>query len=297
MKMTTTVRSSTCSSRPVSATIASEVSRPSVIALNTITPTIDRWNALDSISWTACSRLVMAPPRPGNDHWTLRDRARPGEQARLRPAQQWESITVMTVLSRRTSYRFARQFGAAVDRLADSRQSGRVGALHALAMLGQDAPEHRLAIVDVICAYLRSPGTDGPVRLAAVQILARRLHPARREFWPGMSLDLTGAVLTELDLSDCRVDGRLRLDGALLSGQTRLRGLVVGGKATFRGARWAEHAWLERTVFHGPVSFDGATFCGDAWFGEAAFDGWTSFAGTDFGGQAWFGTVSFNAPV
>ncbi len=151
--------------------------------------------------------------------------------------------------------------------------------------------------MDVICAYLRSPGTDGPVRLAAVQILARRLHPARREFWPGMSLDLTGAVLTELDLSDCRVDGRLRLDGALLSGQTRLRGLIVGGKATFRGARWAEHAWLERTVFHGPVSFDGGTFCGDAWFGEAAFGGWTSFAGTDFGGHAWFGSVSFNAPV
>ena len=199
----------------------------------------------------------------------------------------------MTVLSRSS----ARRFAAAVDGLTDGQPARRIAALHTLALLGQDDMVHRPAIVDVICALLRTPGTDGPVRLCAATLLGRRLHPGRREFWPGIGLDLTGAVLTELDLTNCRVDGRLCLDEAVLQGQTRLRGLIVGGRATMRGTRFEEHAWLERTVFHGPASFDGATFRGDAWFGEALFSGWTSFAGTDFGGHAWFGSASFGAPV
>ncbi len=203
----------------------------------------------------------------------------------------------MTVLSRTAARQFARQFTAAVDRLADARPSQRVGALHTLTLLGQNAPAHRPAIVDVICAFLRGPATDAAVRTTAQQLLGSRLRPGRPEFWPGQSLDLTGAVLDELDLSACRVDGRLRLDGAVLRGQTRLRSLIVGGEATLRGSRFEQHAWLERTVFHGPVWFDGATFHGDAWFGNAMFGDWTSFAGTDFGGHAWFGGVSFGAPV
>jgi len=53
-----------------------------------------------------------------------------------------------------------------------------------------------------------------------------------------MSLDLTGSVLTELDLTNCRVDGRLCLDGAILQGQTRLRGMIVGGRPRLR--YWGE---------------------------------------------------------
>jgi Pentapeptide repeats (9 copies) len=203
----------------------------------------------------------------------------------------------MTVRIRTAARRFARLFAAAVDQLGDNRQSQRVGALHTLALLGQDAPAHRPAIVDVFCAYLRGAGTDTAVRLAATRLLGAQLRPGRSGFWPGQSLDLTGAVLDELDLSDCRVDGRLRLDGAVLRGPTRMRGMIVGDEATMRGSQWEEHAWLERTVFQGPVSFDGATFHGDAWFGEAMFGGWTSFTGTDFGGHAWFGGASFGAPV
>lgn len=203
----------------------------------------------------------------------------------------------MTVLSRAAARRCARRFAAAVDQLGDDRQSQRVGALHNLALLGNDAPAHRQAIVDVFSAYLRGRGTDTAVRLAATRLLRSALRPGRPEFWPGQSLDLTGSVLDEFDLSNCRVDGRLRLDGAVLRGQTRLRGLVVGGEATLRGSQWQEHAWLERTVFHGPVSFDGATFRGDAWFGESMFGGWTSFTGTEFCGHAWFGGASFGAPA
>jgi hypothetical protein len=203
----------------------------------------------------------------------------------------------MTVVSRRAARRFASQFAATADRLADARPSQQVGALHTLALLGQDAPHQRPAIVDVISAYLRDKDRESSARLAAGQLIAARLRPGRPGFWPGQSLDLTGGVFDELDLSGCRVDGHLRLDGAVLRGQTRLRGLVVGGRGSFRGSQWEDHAWLERSLFHGPVSFDGATFQGDAWFGEAMFGGWTSFAGTDFGGHAWFAGASFGAPV
>jgi hypothetical protein len=203
----------------------------------------------------------------------------------------------MTVLSGCTARRLTQQYTGAVAGLTDHRFSRRVGALHTLAMLGESSPAHRPAIVDVICAFLRTPGTDAATRETATRLLQHRLRPARPEFWPGMSVDLSGATLPELDLSHCRVDGDLRLDNCVLVGQTRLRGLVVGGRAAIRGARFGDHAWLERGAFGGPVWFDGTTFAGDAWFGDTVFGGWTSFAGADFAGHAWFGGASFGGPV
>jgi hypothetical protein len=203
----------------------------------------------------------------------------------------------MAVVTGWTARRLTQQYTEAVAGLTDPRFSRRVGALHTLAMLGASSPAHRPAIVDVICAYLRTPGADAATRDTAMRLLLQRLRPARPEFWPGMSIDLSGAVLPELDLSHCRVDGDLCLDNCTMPGQTRLRGLVVGGSTAMRGARFDDHAWLERGVFHGPVWFDGAAFGGDAWFGEALFAGWTSFAGVTFSGHAWFGGANFGAPV
>jgi len=203
----------------------------------------------------------------------------------------------MAVVSGCAARSLTAQYTAAVAGLTDHRFTRRVGALHTLAMLGQSSPAHRSAIVDVICAYLRMPGADTATHQTAIQLLQQRLRPARPEFWPGMSVDLAGAVLTELDLSHCRIDGDLRLDNCVLQGQTRLRGLVVGGSTAIRGTRLDDHAWLERGVFGGPVWFDGTSFGGDAWFGETRFAGWSSFAGATFTGHAWFGGVDFAAPV
>jgi hypothetical protein len=91
MKMTITIRSSTCSSPPVLATMASEVSRPRVMALKMITPTIVRWKTFDSISRVTRSRVVpgaatavdvlvmRSPSARGVDHATLRDDTRSAE--------------------------------------------------------------------------------------------------------------------------------------------------------------------------------------------------------------------------
>lgn len=193
--------------------------------------------------------------------------------------------------------RFTKQFARAVQSLTDHRLSRRIGGLHTLVLIGQDSVPHRSAVVDVLCALLRSPEADAATAEVAQRLLRDHLYPAREGFWPGMRVDLSGAVLTDLDLSHCRVDGDLRLDNCRLKGQTRLRGLVVGGAALVRAVRFDDHAWLERATFQGPAWFNGTTFAGDAWFGQTAFRGPASFAGASFGGHAWFGGASFGQSV
>src|SRR5262252_9652767 len=115
-------------------------------------------------------------------------------------------------------------YADAVAGLSSSDGVRRIGALRTLEALDAVAPQ---AIVDVISAFLRGSGApDDAARVAAQRILARRLHPAHRRFWPGTMVDLAGATLLNLDLSGCRVDGGLRLDQAVLLGQTRLRGTI-----------------------------------------------------------------------
>ncbi len=189
------------------------------------------------------------------------------------------------------------QYADAVAGLADPDPSRRVAALHSLSHLGDASPALRPAIVDVICALVRSPDTDDDIRQLAVRLLQQHLHPGRGAHWPGMTVDLSYATLTDLDLSQCRIGGDLRLDRCLLLGQTRLRGLNVGGSMVARGARFDGDVWLERARFGGPVWLDGTVFGADAWFGETTFRAWASFAGTDFGGHAWFGAATFHAPV
>jgi hypothetical protein len=185
--------------------------------------------------------------------------------------------------------RFAELYANAVERLGDRSAPARVGALHTLEALGQEQPQHRPAIVNVLCAYLRMPTDgDGPVRLTARRILTVHLRPGGPAFWPDTSLDLTGASITDLDLAGCRVDGDLVLDGTALHGVVKLRRLSVGGVLSMRHAVVHDHVWLERSEFGGQLRADFATFHGDSWFGEATFAAGASFVGTTFGGHAWF---------
>jgi hypothetical protein len=194
-----------------------------------------------------------------------------------------------------TATRFAELYAQALDRLADPRSPMRVGALHTLETLGRDNAAGRPAIVDVICAYLRISGDgDLSVRATAQQILTTHLRRGGRGFWRGVSLDLRGAVLTNLDLSGCRIDGDLQLDRAALHGPVKLRELSVAGTTSMRGAVFGEHVWLERSTFHGPLYLDRATFQQDAWFGNVHFGGPCSFVGTEFTGHAWFGGATFH---
>jgi hypothetical protein len=111
------------------------------------------------------------------------------------------------------------------------------------------------------------------VRLTAQRLLTRHLaipadtdaagRPTKfAEFhWPDIRIDLSGAVLIDLDLSRCRLH-----------------------RADFHEAQFSRDA-----------SFDGAQFSGDASFGQAQFSGGTSFDGAEFSAGASFGQAQFSA--
>jgi hypothetical protein len=184
-------------------------------------------------------------------------------------------------------------FAEAVTRLADARPPVRLGGLYTLELLGQDSPAQRQPVTDLLCAYLRMPwsatGDDQAVRRAAQQILTRHLRPGvPGMFWPGLSVDLTGAHLVALDLTECRIDGVASFDRAVLTEQTQLRGVAFGAEARFRGAVFTGHAWFDSASFGRSAHFETAAFHGDAWFGQVSVTGDAGFSGAVFGGHAWF---------
>ncbi|MFE9684067.1 pentapeptide repeat-containing protein [Streptomyces sp. NPDC006285] len=204
------------------------------------------------------------------------------------------------------------RFSQAVDKLGSDSPAVRLGGVHALAGLADDAPDHNLrqTCVDVPCAYLRLPFSSDPGDLP--NLLSdgtppteeqrnahqdrRNLYYALREVrhtilrfigdhyripegahrsWQGCNLDLTGVT----------IDGNMDLSGA-----TFASGKVSFGGATFAGGKVS----FDRATFSGDtVSFGGATFASsEVSFDRATFSGGTvSFGGATFSG----GTVSFGS--
>jgi hypothetical protein len=194
---------------------------------------------------------------------------------------------------------FAETLARAVSLLGDARPAMRVGAMYTLAALGDADPNARQASLDVVCAYLRMPPApnDAPVRAVGQRALTERLRPRQGAYWSGVAVDLSRALLADVDLSGCRFDAGLRLDYAVFVGQARLRGAVMRGPVSLYGATFHDHAWFERSVFGGPTRLDAVTFHGDAWFGDAMFGDRTTFAGAEFAGHAWFAGATFHAGV
>jgi uncharacterized protein YjbI with pentapeptide repeats len=206
------------------------------------------------------------------------------------------------------------RFSQAVDKLGSDSPAVRLGGVHALAGLADDAPDDSLrqTCVDVLCAYLRLPFPSDPgdlpdltpdgtsltegerdahqnkkdlhlalreVRHTVLRLIGDhyRLSLGAHRSWQGCSLDFTGVT----------IDGNMDLGGAALSGATvSFRGAVFsGGLVSFEAA-----------VFSGSmVSFEGAVFSGGkVSFESAMFSGGeVSFEHTTFSG----GEVSFDDAV
>ncbi|WP_232838704.1 GNAT family N-acetyltransferase [Streptomyces geranii] len=158
------------------------------------------------------------------------------------------------------------RFSQAVDKLGSDSPAVRLGGVHALAGLADDAPDDNLrqTCIDVLCAYLQLPFTPDPgndpadqeehhrylalrkVRHTILRLIGdhyRRPKGTHRS-WQGCDLDLTGVTI------DTNMDFR----GAVFSS-----GVVNFGGAMFSG---------------GTVNFDSATFSGGAvYFTDAVFSG------------------------
>lgn len=242
-----------------------------------------------------------------------------------------EEVAAATSEADARERRITELYVKSVDQLGAERAPVRLGGLHSLERLAQDNPAHRQAVVDVICSYLRMPfpvedaallaavesDSGGPwiasfagttaereelqVRMSAQVILTRHLRPNDRDtyatsvFWPGLSLNLTSAILVDFEFQSCRA-AAVRFVGATFVGKTRFYQCEIEGsaefdKARFFGAAWfwradfASWSWFSATEFHGQVDFTETHFGKRATYGEAAWFGGSRFrAGVDFSG-------------
>ncbi|NJP98789.1 pentapeptide repeat-containing protein [Nonomuraea sp. FMUSA5-5] len=131
----------------------------------------------------------------------------------------------------------------------------------------------RLTAQRILTDHLRSPSPRG-------QRWRPRVKRPPGTFWPRIRLDLTGALLVDLDFRGCQVSDS-RFDGATFRGNSKFYGAVFHGNVSF-----------EQATFHG-VHFDGAVFHGQASFELAAFRYGATFSGAVFNSDALFGWSAF----
>ncbi|WP_107117533.1 pentapeptide repeat-containing protein [Streptomyces sp. NRRL S-1521] len=206
------------------------------------------------------------------------------------------------------------RFSQAVDRLGSDSPAVRLGGVHALAGLADDAPDDNLrqTCVDVLCAYLQLPFTPDPggtepahqhehhrylalrkVRHTILGLIAdhyRRPRGTHRS-WQGCDLDLTGVTIDcDMDFSDAVFSGgAVNLGRAVFSGGvvSFIRAKFCGGAVYFGDAEFCG----------GSVHFSGAVFSGGTvHFGDAVFSGGAVyFSGAVFsGGTVHFGDAAFS---
>ncbi|MER5359676.1 pentapeptide repeat-containing protein [Streptomyces sp. NPDC002785] len=208
------------------------------------------------------------------------------------------------------------RFSQAVDKLGSDSPAVRLGGVHALAGLADDAPDDNLrqTCIDVLCAYLQLPFTPDPgddpahqeehhrylafrkVRHTILGLISDHYrHPqGAPRSWQGCDLDLTGVTI------DCRMDfsrvvffsGRVSFAGALFSDGGRVSfadAVFSGGRVSFADASFSDG---------GRVSFAAAVFSGgEVSFADAEFSGGrTSFDAVTFanGGRVSFDGVTFS---
>ncbi|MGC4959768.1 pentapeptide repeat-containing protein [Actinomadura citrea] len=129
------------------------------------------------------------------------------------------------------------------------------------------------------------PREEHQVRLTAQRLLTTHLQPTAEHHWANISLDLTGATLTDFTLTDCAVHN------------AGFSHAVFSGPAWFHEATFSGPAMFDEAAFSGPALFYGATFSGPAVFHEAAFSRDAAFDGAAFSGDAWFIEAAFSEPA
>ncbi|MEU9653831.1 pentapeptide repeat-containing protein [Streptomyces sp. NPDC048110] len=214
------------------------------------------------------------------------------------------------------------RFSQAVDKLGSDSPAVRLGGVHALAGLADDAFDDTLrqTCIDVLCAYLRLPSAPDPGELTAslpagtspseeqrdthqnkkdryramrevrhtiLRLVGDhyRIPAGTHRSWQGCNLDLTGVT----------IDGSMNFNDAVFSkGWVTFAGAVFsGGMVAFGGAVFSGGAvnFSEATFSGSALSFNDAAFSsGSVSFYRATFsDGWVHFSEASFSA----GIVSF----
>ncbi|SED59621.1 pentapeptide repeat-containing protein [Streptomyces sp. Ag109_O5-10] len=215
-------------------------------------------------------------------------------------------------------------FTTAVSQLGEDSPAVRLGGVHALFGLANDAPTQdlRQTCIDVLCAYLRLPSPSDPgnlpdgtspseeqraahrdkkdlylgmreVRHTILRLIGDhyRIPEGMHRSWQGCNLDLTGVT----------IDGVMDFHGAVFSkGTVSFEGASISGRVLFficAGFFGGEVSFRDATFDSDMVAFDGAIFSGGVVaFDRATFDGGSvSFAGATFSGsEVSFRNVKFS---
>ncbi|MCO6010048.1 pentapeptide repeat-containing protein [Actinoallomurus purpureus] len=229
----------------------------------------------------------------------------------------------------------------ASEQLGSDKATVQIGGLTDLERLAQNYPSLRQVAVDRICAYLQMPiplasleetqvSTASPmeilsdpvrvasvspeaqreirVRLTAQRILARHLRRSSSEtFWPNMSIDLSGAVLIDFDMSEAYIDsadfryvnfvGQTTFNRGVFAQVADFSYSTFYGWVDFTQASFDENAGFEKSEFRQSAAFDYTEFGKIAYFQGAKFCGGSTFGNTSFGDVAHFDYAEFGEGV
>ncbi|WP_086820273.1 hypothetical protein [Allokutzneria sp. NRRL B-24872] len=167
------------------------------------------------------------------------------------------------------------RFARSVEMLGNEADQVRVGALHALAGLAKTRADYTQTVLDILCSYLRRPFThvsfewraDDPHRHVeqdaeadrerqvreTAQRLIHDLLPARDTEGTTYDLDLTGAHIEYLELSNRRV-GKLIARYTTFYGITRWNGAEFTGEVLLTSAVFKGRAELHHAKFRAGIS-------------------------------------------
>jgi uncharacterized protein YjbI with pentapeptide repeats len=147
------------------------------------------------------------------------------------------------------------------------------------------------------------------VRLTAQDILLRNLRviaqrrrrwwhrtPPPAPTWPGIRLNLTGALLGEFSLAECQLS-YANFTYTEFSGFAEFTATEFTGQALFEGAQFRDSALFARTQFTGEALFEGTQFTGRALFAGTQFTHIADFRSTQFTDEADFGFAQFDGAL
>lgn len=184
------------------------------------------------------------------------------------------------------------RFTTAVSQLGDDSSAVRLGGVHALASLADDAPtrELRQTCIDVLCAYLCLPFTT-EADLPADDDEARHTYLSLRAVRHTIIRLIRDHLCLPADHPDSWQGHDLDFTGAIFDGGNFDQAAFTDSKVSFAQAEFVGNVSFDSTKFaSGIVSFDGAKFVDDVSFTNAEFAGGSvSFAAVKF-----LGDVSFN---
>ncbi|MBP2183898.1 pentapeptide repeat-containing protein [Amycolatopsis magusensis] len=253
-----------------------------------------------------------------------------GAAALLLAARRQRATELTLAVQRRTADATERDAAArritelylqAVEQLGSDKAAVRHGGLYALERVAQDNPDQRQTVINVICAYLRSPYTSPPKRPASRQaglpaaarrgtatgrVAARAADVRRSGLRPPTP---TAGSEKSRQEREVRLTAQRILTTHLTPGRDRATGQPAnplywaeGYDLDLTGATLIDFHATDLTVrqavfidahFSGTALFGGATFTGIAWFDGATFTGIARFYGATFSDGAWFDGATF----